>query len=361
MAKERTELQREIDDYIDANKQPGQTRKQFLDESRQGVAKGNVKALSTLNDLKNMIIRKEQIDTVLNIRDEFLNRFIFDAPEGNGALYTKHFIKPGQQFEEDKFVPDRVSDLNQKSEAITFKNDNGQLMPNSRQWKWEIVTQLPDLITYFRNGQLTEFLQAQVRAQLDQSVKVYVYDQLMTYMKQLPLKTINGTATNTFDAITLEVLPAINRMTLNSNEFNFNQTLTEAIDASDKSNLIMIYNTKTDTVLKSHVMSQLFNSSRVDLNDYVGHKHISNYKFNLTTTTVESGPDFYCPEDEIWVIDAKDSIKMPIFFKYHGQEKYDSNVSKYNVTHLWFTIGHLSWGKGFKYKNANLNNSPATP
>lgn len=359
---ERTPLQKETDAFIDANKSANQTRKQYVEELREGVKNRNVKALDTLNDLKNLIVKKIQQETILNIRDEFLDKFVFNAPDGNGVHYIKHFIRPGKQFEKNKFIPDALTEFAQKSHFVQFKDNAGALMPNSRQWMWSVVIQKSELITYFLSGQMTEFIAKQINEQLDQSIKVYFYHNIMEFLKNIRnVKTINGTATNLFDALTLEILPEINKMKLNSNAYNIDQTWTDAIDASKKSDLMLFKNVKTDTLLKSHIMSQLFNSNKIELSDYVGQQHVSNYQFNLTADVVGTNADYYVPEDEIWVLDTANSVKTPIFFDESGTQEFVNNVSYLSVHHVWFTIDALPWGKMFKYKNANLNNSPANP
>lgn len=358
----RTPLQQATDSFIDANKSPNQTRSQFVEELRDGVKAGNLRALDTLNDLKNIIVKKIQQETLLNIRDEFLNKFIFTAPDGNGVQYIKHFIRPGKQFNANEFIPTAKTEFAHKSYFVKFKEDNGNLATNSRQWMWSVVIQKSELITYFINGQMTEFIAKQIEEQLDQSIKVYFYHNIMEFLKNIQnVKTINGTATNLFDAMTLEILPEINKMKLNSNAYNINQTWTEAIDSSEKENLLMIKNVKTDTILKSHIMSQLFNSSKVEISDYVGQQHVSNHRFDLGGDVVGTTADYYVPEDEIWVIDTSNSVKTPIFLDESGSQEFVNNISTLSVHHIWFTIDALPWGKMFKYKNANLNNSPANP
>lgn len=358
----RTPLQQATDQFIDANKQPNQTRKQYVEELREGVKAGNLKALDTLNDLKNLIVKKIQQETILNIRDEFLNKFIFKAPDGNGVQYIKHFIRPGKQFNANEFIPTAKTEFAHKSHFVKFKEDNGNLATNSKQWMWSVVIQKSELITYFLSGQMTEFIASQINEQLDQSIKVYFYHNIMEFLKNIKnVKTINGTATNLFDALTLEILPEINKMRLNTNAYNIDQNLTEAIDSSKREDLILMKNVKTDTILKSHIMSQLFNSNKIELSDYVGQQHTSNYQFNLGGDVVGTNADYYVPEDEIWVIDTANSIKTPIFLDESGNQEFVNNMSYLSVHHIWFTIDALPWGKMFKYKNANLNNSPANP
>lgn len=172
-------------------------------------------------------------------------------------------------------------------------------------------------------------------------------------------KTINGTATNAFDCFTTEIFPECRKMLLNDNQYNVSQSLTEAIDASKKEDLVMLMSSKTYTILESNIRSQLYNSAKIDIYDYVGQVHIPNNKFNLSGPTVGIQNSQYIDENKIIVFDRKNYLRILTMLKASGTQDYPLNLAKLKVLHLWLAAGKLEWGKVFTYSNNNLNTSPS--
>lgn len=172
-------------------------------------------------------------------------------------------------------------------------------------------------------------------------------------------KTLAGTAQNMFDAFTTEIFPECEKMLLNSNQYNVQTALTEAIDASQKEDLIMLMSPKTHTILKSNIMSQLFNSAKIDIFNYVGQIHIPNNKFTFNGATVGVEANQYIEENKIIVIDRKNYFRALTMLEASGRQDFPLNMSTLEVLHRWLATGYLPWGKVFTYTNNNLNNSPS--
>ena len=334
---------------------------QHVNQMKAGVKANQNKAVNDLVDLVNLIVTTYQENTILKDgMTGFADSFIEKAAEGNGTRYIKHFLSKGRDFDPNKFIPDQFSTPQFKVEFIRFKKDNGDLADGSEQKVWDIVYRKADLITYFLSGQLNEFISEQILAKIGDSVSVYLYNKVMTALTTTAGKgkEIAGAAANLFDCLTTEILPAIEQMKLNSNEFNTDPNLTEAIDASHKDDLIMLVSPTVYTILNSHIMSQLFNSAKLDLYNYVGQIHVPNRKFNFAGDTINTEADNYIPDNKVIIIDKRNFYKLVTFLEVSGSQEFVNNMSHLSVMHLWLAEGYLPWGKVLTYTNQALTVKP---
>lgn len=345
-------------------KAQNQAPQKYIDELREQVQAGDSRAVSTLQDLLNLIVITYNESTLLmGGMGEFVSQFI-DAPRsdnGNGRRYIKHFTQPGDNYAPNDFVATGTNEPRFKVAFIKFKNDNGTLAAGSEQKRFKIVYRKPDLITYFVNGQLREFIDEWIVSQIDDSLKIYLYDYVIKKLVDTNNngKSINGTATNIFDCFTQEIFPECKKMLLNDAAYNVDKTLTESIDASDKDDLIMLMSVKTKTMLESNIKSQLFNSTKIDLNNYVGQVHVPNNKFTFNGNTVGVEAAQYIPENKIIVFDRRNYLRVLTMLEASGRQDYPLNMSTLEVLHRWVASGKLPWGKVFTYTNNNLNTSPS--
>lgn len=328
-------------------------------------AEANTKApwaLSTVDDLTHLIVEKYQQTIILNSSlKTFYNSFEKHTPQGNGVEFLKHVPTSPNVFQPAKFVPDDFTGYNFRRQIIKFKEDNGQLAPDAYQDRYLVVWTPSQLFTKFINGQYLEFIQNDIISKIDQSFTLVMYHRLMEFIikKVKAGKTINGTAANMFSSITEEVIPSISKFKLNTNEFNLDQTLTEIYDASQKEDIILLCNSKVASMLKSNIMSQLFNSSNIDLHDWVGQVHIVNNKINLVPDKpIEHLAVPYLDDNEIIVFDKTNFVKILQMLEESGAQDYPLNMSSMRVFHYWYVMGALDWGKAFYYNNANLTVSP---
>ena len=350
---------------------------EYIDNLKRELVEDRASRAATneLQDLVNLIVITHQQLTELKPGMEvFANQFIDQRrsdKQGNGNRYIKHYIQEGKEWNaiKDKFVPTELSNLEAMSrQFIKFKEDNGNLAAGSQQWAFPVVWRTTEMITYFIDGQLGEYIEDQIIGQIQQSIEVKKYDYIMgliTADKDANKgKTITGTATNLFDALTTEVFPECEKMLLNSHEYNYDNTLIYACDASHKDDLVMLVAPTLQTKLKSNIMSQLFNSKNIEIKNFVGDIHVVNNKFRsqdgLYTTKNESDNNTtsYLDENTIIVIDKKNYLKILTMLEFSGEQDYPLNMSHMRVIHLWLASGKLGWGKLFIYKNANLMTMP---
>ena len=348
---------------------PDQEPQQFVDDLKETLIRNpkDTRAVSQLQDLTSLIVLTYNQQTILKSGMlEFVNTFFEESNPnlGNGKRFIKSFILKANDFDPNKFIPTQTDPEKFKVQFIKFKNEQtGALMPNSEQKLWSITYRTSDLITYLINGQLTEFIENQVIGYLSHSMTVHLYDRVMKAIVNTNGKGKHtaGTATNLFDCLTLEVFPDLKLMLQNTKDFNYDQTLTEAMDASKKEDLVLVCSPKVKVMLESHIMSQLFNQSKIDLKNYVGQIHVPNNEFDFAGDTVTTKATNYISDDKIIVFDRTNYLKFLTFLEQGGSQEFPLNLTHLDVEHLWSTYDYLGWGKVYTYTNANLTTSPANP
>lgn len=335
-------------------------------ENLQEELKANSKAAgaSELQDLVNLIVITHQETTMLKSDMwEFISQFIVQPNEnnGNGRRFIKHYPQTGRDFTEveNKFLPDGFTKQAFAVKFIQFKDANGDIEPTSDRLVFDITYSFATLITYFINGQLSEFIKDQIIGKIGQSITITVYDLIMKEIVKEDYKVINGTAKNLFDCLVDDVFPQTEEMKQNSSDFNVDQTNKYAIDASKKEDMIMIISPGLKAKLNAAIMSQLFNSAKIELTNFVGKVYVANRKFKKSDIgTWQTEATSYVDDNTIIVIDKANFFKCMKMLEFTGSQEYPLNMSELRVSHLWFAKGKLPWGKGFIYKNANLMTMP---
>ena len=366
-------LQNSIETAVEM-KAGNQDAQSYINDLRADVRSGSPRAISTLQDLVNLIVITYNEATILqpNMK-EFINQFI-DKPRddnGNGRRYIKHFPRVPKNYSAAEFIPTAPSTPAFKVEFIKFKESNGSLAPLSVQKKYEIVYIQSDLITYFINSQLRTFIEEQILGQIQQSMEIFLYDYVMTKLVDTEAitnqgannhaqrgKVVNGTKNNLFDCI-VELIKEVKKMKQNSSDYNVDQTLTEAIDASKTEDLILLVSPAVKAMFETEIITQLFNSANIELNKHFGQIHVPNRKFNLTGPTAKVQAESYIPDDRLIVIDRKNYLRILTMLEIPGGDYYPTNMANLQVLHHWLAAGYLSWGKVLTYKSNNLTVSPS--
>ena len=345
-----------------------QDAQSYVNDLKADVRAGSPRAISRLQDLVNLIVITYNEATLLkpNMK-EFINQFI-DEPRddnGNGRRYIKHFPKVPTDYEINKFIPTQTTTPQFKVEFIKFKTDTGALAPMSVQKKYEIVYIQSDLITYFINNQLRTFIEEQILGQIQQSMEIFLYDYVMTKLVDTEPtggsargKVVSGQGNNLFECI-VELITHVKDMLQNSNTYNVDQQLTEAIDASKTEDLILLVSPKVKAMFETEIITQLFNSANIELNKHFGQIHVPNRKFTLTGQTVAVQADSYMPDNKLIVIDRKNYLRILTMLKVPGGDYYPINMANLQVLHHWLAAGYLPWGKVLTYKSSNLTVSPS--
>ena len=354
-----------------------QDAQSYVNDLKADVRAGSPRAISRLQDLVNLIVITYNEATLLkpNMK-EFINQFI-DEPRddnGNGRRYIKHFPKVPTNYEIGKFIPTGTSTPQFKVEFIKFKESDGSLAPMSVQKKYEIVYIQSDLITYFINSQLRTFIEEQILGQIQQSMEIFLYDYVMTKLVDTESvgagngntptnhpqrgKVITSQKTNLFECM-VELIAEVKKMKQNSSDYNVDQTLTEAIDASKTEDLILLVSPAVKAMFESEIITQLFNAANIQLDKHFGQIHVPNRKFNLTGPTAKVETTSYIGDDKLIVIDRKNYLRILTMLKVPGGDYYPINMANLQVLHHWLAAGYLPWGKVLTYKSNNLTVSPS--
>ena len=339
-------LQNSIETAVEM-KAGNQDAQSYINDLRADVRSGSPRAISALQDLVNLIVITYNEATLLqpNMK-EFINQFI-DKPRndnGNGRRYIKHFPRVPQNYDPTKFIPTGTTATAFKVEFIKFKNDQGQLAPMSVQKKYEIVYIQSDLITYFINSQLRTFIEEQILGQIQQAMEIYLYDYVMTKLVDTEAvasgtnqhavrgKVITSQKANLFECM-VELIAEVKKMKQNSSDYNVDQTLTEAIDASKTEDLILLVSPKVKAMFETEIITQLFNSANIQLDKHFGQIHVPNRKFNLTGTTAKVETTSYIGDDKLIVIDRKNYLRILTMLKVPGGDYYPINMANLQVLH----------------------------
>lgn len=357
------QLQGAINDVVTAQaQQAGFTDPQaYVENLKNQVQQAVPLALNTLNELVSLIVETYQQRTLLfEGMEGFAEGFIENVSDGNGKRYAVHIPGADDDYDKDEFVPNSLTDYRFGVHFIKFKDDQGNLAPGAERKRWKIVYSNSELITYFINGQLSEFISDQILSKIGDSVSIYLYDKLMRALIDTAGKgkEINGKAKNLFDAITNEIIPELNAFRRNGNVYNTSQQLSEVSNATRKEDIVMLMSPKVYSMIQTHLMSQLFNSSKIDLHHFVGQIHVPNNRSVKQNDIYVWENVNYVADDKIYVFDRKTFYKLLSFLQFTGRQDYPLNMSSLEVLHLWVAGGYLPWGKSFTYTNAALTINP---
>ena len=335
-------LQNAIETAVEM-KAGNQDAQSYINDLRADVRSGSPRAISNLQDLVNLIVITYNEATLLqpNMK-EFINQFI-DKPRddnGNGRRYIKHFPKVPQNYDPNRFIPTQTTTPQFKVEFIKFKESNGSLAPMSVQKKYEIVYIQSDLITYFINSQLRTFIEEQILGQIQQSMEIFLYDYVMTKLVDTVQNTnqakrgklINSNKPNLFECM-VELIAEVKKMKQNSSDYNVDQTLREAIDASKTEDLILLVSPKVKAMFETEIITQLFNSANIQLDKHFGQIHVPNRKFVLTGPTATVEANSYIGDDTLIVIDRKNYLRILTMLKVPGGDYYPINMANLQVLH----------------------------
>lgn len=342
----------------------GQTAQQYWDglHAEAKTPGGYNRALDRVEQLSQMIIEKYQERLIKHSNlSEFWNSFSVGKVQGNGKQFIKHLPIAPDQYDKTEWIPTGWDLHNFKQHIIKFLEDDGTLAPNAYQDRYLAVWSPKELFTRFINGQYLEFIQNEVIGRMNDAFVMVMYHRLMEFVidRAKATKTINGTKPNMFEAVTEELIPAIESFLLNTSEFNVDNNLSEVADASSREDVVLLCNSKVRAQLKSNIMSQLFNQGNVDLDNYVGKVHIVNNRVQLVPKQVikfANAP--YLNDTEIIVYDKRAFVKILNMNDLKGAQTFPLNISEMRVHHFWWVMGTLPWGKAFYYTNPNLTTSP---
>lgn len=301
---------------------------------------------------------------------EYINDFasIFDdgmIANGNSKEYIAQKITGSDAWIAEAFVPSKVSKKSLESYVIQMytkdASGNKVLSPQGYQFKKGQTIDEPQWVAYFKDGKLGQFI-SNLREQLEIAYKMFKFNKVAELVTNIKFgKTVVGTATNMFDAISGEFLPLVRAMTFLNTEFNNNPASTY-VHKSNTSDLVVIMSSNNVQRLQSGIKSQLFNAQLLDLNGIITDANITCLGNKLvigdsdTDITVSTSP--YVDDTTIIVIN-RNAVRHVTQIERHESQQWAENMTTQYTYHLWGAIDVLPWGQGFRYTNKNLPTMPA--
>lgn len=224
----------------------------------------------------------------------------------------------------------------------------------------ELTIPETEYLAYFREGNPEKYF-AQLRKQVEETVILTVYDKIgnMLATNFNPQTVINGTATNSFECWTKEILPAISEMLIPNTKYNYSVS-TKYFGEAKMENVHIYMSSKTWTNIKTYLMSQNYN---VELfkNKMLTDENVDvlGFKLNLGngTQAITLQSTQYLDDDTV-IVGDDNLIRWIRQYQGTASQFFASNFTTYYKHYEVMAIDFLPWGKCFKYTNTNLNNNP---
>lgn len=339
--------------------------KQMLDNSNVVRQAGERAAQQTIYDLSLLVLYQEvqgQHDApYLEFAELFNDGYI---KEGNAKTYIFNMITGNGSYDKTKFVPTQATTQSVKEHTIKMfesSSSAGQVLAaNAVQYKKPLTILTPNWTQYFIKNALNQFL-TELRISMRKSFKIFKFHKVSKFLTGLTdVKTIQGRATNMFDAFSEEIFPEIQKMDFYSSDYNRDQTF-KGIEAAGSSNVYLIAHSNILSKLRTGIKSQLYNAKLLDIGGLMDSGRVFSLgnQFDIqdenTPITVTGTP--YVDENTIWVFN-KNLIKFLYQVNTNVTQSFAENLATQLILHVWFTMDTLPWGQVFKYTNQNLKVLP---
>lgn len=328
-------------------------------------ALGKTIAQETVQDLLLLCLRQELMDNPLPNYMNLTER-VFDGwmTEGNQKEYIADLDTGVSSYSNIPFVP--ANQTMQKLESWTLqiytKGTNGRvnLSPQAYQFKKEQTLPVNEWLPYFKKGNLNEYI-TKKQESLNRAYKIFIYNKLCEIITDKSKgKTINGTATNLYDAL-LELAPEIDKMTQYNASYNNEQT-SKLMYAANPSDLLIFTSTKVRSAIMNGVKAQVFNATFIGTSErtytYENVKTLGN-RITQTTQDVinqDSGQE-WIDDNTIIVLDIS-RIRHIIQIDENATQGFAANLTEYISKHVWGVMDILPWCKKLVYRNTNLRMVP---
>lgn len=328
-------------------------------------ALGKTIAQETVQDLLLLCLRQELMDNPLPNYMNLTER-VFDGwmTEGNQKEYIADLDTGVSSYSNIPFVP--ANQTMQKLESWTLQiytkgtNGNVNLSPQAYQFKKEQTLPVNEWLPYFKKGNLNEYI-TKKQESLNRAYKIFIYNKLCGIITDKSKgKTINGTATNLYDAL-LELAPEIDKMTQYNASYNNEQT-SKLMYAANPNDLLIFTSTKVRSAIMNGVKAQVFNATFIGTSErtytYENVKTLGN-KITQTTQDVinqDSGQE-WIDDNTIIVLDIS-RIRHIIQIDENATQGFAANLTEYISKHVWGVMDILPWCKKLVYRNTNLRMVP---
>lgn len=292
---------------------------------------------------------------------DFANKFDDgEINEGNSKEYIASKLTGNDSFRPDMFIPAKVSTKSVESHVIQMYDAAGTLNKNAYQFKKSQTIQESLWIPYFKSGSLSSFIN-EITEQLHKVFTIYKFDKVATKITSSKFqKQIVGTATNMFDAISGEFLPALRDMLYLNSEFNFSASSLFLQD-NNMDDLIIIMSSGNVQRIRSGIKSQLYNAQFLGVDKELSDANIISLGNKITIgnedvdMSVSNIP--YCDDNTIYVV-SKKALRHVNQINRSESQAWTENMTIQLTLHVWGALDILPWGQCFKYTNPNLSVLP---
>lgn len=297
---------------------------------------------------------------------------------GNSKQFIRNVITGGDTFDENQFIPNKVTNPKIDSTTISlYKRDAATnadtLTDYGFKYKKPLTIQRAMWLPYFTSGKLQEFIDSIVKM-VNESFEIFRITIIQNMIKACKPtdsnntftgginKKVRGTATNILNCFTQEIYPLLTEMNFLNSDFNIQLNgSSSSLNSTAKDNLMIFVSNKLYTMLNAGVMSQLYNYKLADLDQYINFENIIPCSKELVSTdsdtAISVAANDLIADDEILVLN-KNSIKQLFWVNQNESQSWATNMTLEIVLHVWGAFGFIPWGQGFYYKNPNLKVLP---
>lgn len=332
-------------------------------KSENSVSPHNAKALFT--PFIGVLLEKVLMSTLEELPDlEYMNFVDMfrgeDITEGSAIEHQAQQIGGYIPYDRTAYIPPSANYKNVLSQNISLSSNN------FKQIKIPLTINMNELQYYMLSKpKLSQFINQQ-REALSKTHTLIMFNALMTQITtQTYAKTIQGTATNMFDAV-IEVTSAISEMGQISKDFNVvNQAdpANNLLTNSSYDELIWIWSLANENKATMGIKSQLYNR---DLwGDPITAKMnmvALKSRYDVNGTDPSKSP---AKNSTDWVNDSTIYVLNKNAFKINYQldnvvtsQYYSENMLLQVNINCWFLVSTVNFGQALKYTNANLSTLP---
>lgn len=299
----------------------------------------------------------------------WVNKFESQKIEaGNTKQFIRNIITGGDTFDENQFVPTKVT--NPKIDTATISlytrdsSGNDNLSTYGFKYKKPLTISRQMWLPYFMSGKLQEFIDSIVKL-VNESFEIFkitILQKMIGDAKTGISKKVTGTATNILTCFTNEIYPMLTEMNFLNSDYNINMNgTTTSLNSTAKDELIIFVSNKVYTMLNAGVMSQIYNYKLANIEQYINLENIVPCSKQLISgdsdTPITIDTNALIGDNEILVLN-KNCIKQLFWVNQTESQSWATNMTLQIVLHVWGAFGFIPWGQGFYYTNANLSVLP---
>lgn len=300
----------------------------------------------------------------------WVNKFESQKIEaGNTKQFIRNIITGGDTFDENQFVPTKVTNPKIDTATISLYNrdssGNDNLSTYGFKYKKPLTISRQMWLPYFMSGKLQEFIDSIVKL-VNESFEIFkitILQKMIGDAKTGISKKVTGTATNILTCFTNEIYPMLTEMNFLNSDYNINMNgTTTSLNSTAKDDLIIFVSNKVYTMLNAGVMSQIYNYKLANIEQYINLENIVPCSKQLISgdsdTPITIDTNALIGDNEILVLN-KNCIKQLFWVNQTESQSWATNMTLQIVLHVWGAFGFIPWGQGFYYTNANLSVLPS--